>query len=360
MKIIATHLLNDFSGSPKVLKQLIKGWIKNDLEIDLHTCKGHEGFLSDIVGLNYYYFNYKWAANPVIRFVNLVLSQIALCINILKTAEKEDIIYINTVLPFGAALAGKLKGNRIIYHVHETSMKPAILKYFLFGMVKWCATDVIYVSNYLAKKEPISNATLHILHNAIEDEFLAKANKSPTNNQGLRNILMICSLKEYKGVNEFMLLAKKLPNHSFKLVLNARQSDIAQFFKNTKIPMNVESYETQSNVHPFYKWADLVVNLSQPDAWIETFGLTILEGMAYGNPAIVPPVGGVTEIVTEGLNGYQISSKNIAEIAFKIAVWSDANTYFQTFQDEAKKAVKKFNEHAFISKSIQILTNDKI
>ena len=157
-----------------------------------------------------------------------------------------------------------------------------------------------------------------------------------------------------------MLLAKKLPNHSFKLVLNARQSDIAQFFKNTKIPMNVESYETQSNVHPFYKWADLVVNLSQPDAWIETFGLTILEGMAYGNPAIVPPVGGVTEIVTEGLNGYQISSKNIDEIAFKIAVWSDANTYFQTFQYEAKKAVKKFNEQAFISKSIQILTNDKI
>ncbi|MFT6112381.1 MAG: glycosyltransferase involved in cell wall biosynthesis [Bacteroidia bacterium] len=359
MKIIATHLLNDFSGSPKVLKQLIKGWIKNDLIVDVHTCRGQEGFLSKIVGVNYCYFNYKWAANPVIRLVHLVLSQVALCINILKTAEKEDIIYINTVLPFGAALAGKLKGNRIIYHVHETSMKPAILKYFLFGMVKWCATDVIYVSNYLAKKEPISNATIHILHNAIEDEFLAKATKSTTNNQGLNNILMVCSLKAYKGVHEFMLLAHKLPYHFFKLVLNAKQKDIDQFFKDTKLPINVKLYETQSDVHPFYKWADLVVNLSQPEAWIETFGLTILEGMAYGNPAIVPPIGGVTEIVTEGINGFLISSKSLNEIAYKITVWSEADDYFQTFQDEAKRAVTQFNENTFIYKNIQILTTKK-
>lgn len=359
MKIIATHLLNDFSGSPKVLKQLIKGWIKNDLIVDLHTCRGQEGFLSNIEGVNYCYFNYKWSANPVIRFVNLVFSQIALCINILNESEKEDIIYINTVLPFGAALAGKLKGNRIIYHVHETSMKPAILKYFLFGIIKRCATDVVYVSNYLVKKESIPTATMHILHNAIEDDFLAQANKSTMKNQGLNNILMVCSLKDYKGVNEFMLLAHKLPYHFFKLVLNAKQKDIDQFFKNTEIPVNVKLYETQSDVHPFYKWADLVVNLSQPESWIETFGLTILEGMAYGNPAIAPPVGGVTEIVTEGINGFLISSKNLNEIAYKIAVWSEGNDYFQTFQDEAKKAVTQFNEQAFISKSIQILTTKK-
>jgi len=361
MRIIATHLLNDFSGSPKVLKQLLNGWIKNGLTVDLHTCRDKEGFLSDITGVNYYSFNYKWAASPFIRLVNLVFSQLSLCLHILKTSKKDDIIYINTVLPFGAALAGKIKGNRIIYHIHETSIKPALLKSFLFGMVKWCATDVVYVSNYLAKQEPVSNAFTHILHNAIEDDFLAKANNSITEESTrLKNILMVCSLKEYKGVYEFITLASRLPHHSFKLVLNASQYDIDEFFRNTHLPSNLKLYETQSNVHPFYKWADLVVNLSQPAAWIETFGLTIIEGMAYGNPAIVPPIGGVTEVITEGVNGYQLSSKNLDDIVNKIAAWSEDKMNFQTFQKEAKKSITQFNEHAFVSKSIQLLTTNKI
>ena len=284
MKIIATHLLNDFSGSPKVLKQLLQGWVKNDLTVELHTCGGKDGFLSDLAGVSYYHFNYKWAANPFIRLVNLLISQFVLCFNILKTSSRQDIIYINTVLPFGAALAGKIKGNRIIYHIHETSVKPAILKSFLFGMVKWCATDVIYVSRYLAKQEPIAQANTHILYNAIEDDFLAKANNYAKKSDGLKNILMVCSLKEYKGVNEFIKLASILPDHKFKLVLNASNEDIANYFQLNSITKNVELFATQSDVHPFYQWADLVLNLSRTDEWVETFGLTIIEGMAYGNP----------------------------------------------------------------------------
>ena len=43
MKIFAFHLLNDYSGSPKVLMQLIKGWTKNNLDVHLVTCKGRNG-----------------------------------------------------------------------------------------------------------------------------------------------------------------------------------------------------------------------------------------------------------------------------------------------------------------------------
>ena len=356
MKIIATHLLNDFSGSPKVLKQLLQGWVKNDLTVELHTCGGKEGFLSDIAGVSYYHFNYNWAANPFIRLINLLVSQLALCLNILRNSQKEDIIYINTVLPFGAALAGKIKGNRIIYHIHETSVKPAILKAFLFGMVRWTASDAIYVSNYLAQQEPIKQANKHILHNAIEDSFLTRANNYATHRDGLKNILMVCSLKEYKGVNEFIKLASILPDHNFKLVLNASYEDIANYFQLNSITKNVELFATQSDVHPFYQWADLVLNLSRPDEWVETFGLTIIEGMAYGNPAIVPPVGGVTEVVSDGQNGFHIACHSLDEIAYRIAIWSESNSYFNTYRESAKNTITKFNEQAFIAKSIEILT----
>ena len=355
MKLIATHLLNDYSGSPKVLMQLIKGWVKNDIQVELHTCDERDGFLSDLQGVNYTYFQYRWAANPITRLVNLILSQISLLFNILKTASREDIIYVNTVLPFGAALAGKIKGCKVIYHIHETSVKPAILKSFLFGIVRWCATDVIYVSNYLASTEPIQNKQSHILHNAIENDFLLKAQQNTNKSEGLKNILMVCSLKEYKGVNEFITIASHLPNHSFKLVLNASQEEIDTFFGKIQTTDNITLYTTQSDVHPFYKWADVVLNLSHPSTWIETFGLTIIEGMAYGNPAIVPTVGGVTEVVTEGQNGALISSERIDEIIYRIAVWSTNTKYFDELREAAKINVASFSEDVFISKNIQIL-----
>lgn len=355
MKIIATHLFNDYSGSPKVLMQLLKGWNKHGITTQLYTCAGREGFLSDLPDVKYSFFNYRFAANPVIRFVNLMVSQIILCVKILKNTENTDIIYVNTVLPFGAAVAGKLKGNRVIYHIHETSMKPAILKSFLFGIVEWCATDIVYVSNYLADQESFSNKKMHVLHNAIENEFLSKAEADAIEKEGLSNVLMVCSLKTYKGINEFVQLSNCLPHHNFRLVLNANKNEIADYFKKVKLPENLEIFETQSNVHPFYKWADVVLNLSKPNEWVETFGLTIIEGMAYGNPAIVPPVGGVTEVIENGVNGFTLDSDDIVEIANKIGVWTSNDNYFKSFRKSARSAVAQYNEDRFILKNIQIL-----
>ena len=62
----------------------------------------------------------------------------------------------------------------------------------------------------------------------------------------------------------------------------------------------------------------MVLNLSKVDECVETFGLTILEAMAFGIPVIVPPIGGPAEIVTDGVEGYVISSYETNDIAKKI------------------------------------------
>ena len=157
MRVLACHLLNDYSGSPKVLKQLLKGWVKNNLEVHLFTCGGREGFLSNLAGVKYHNFWYAFTKNPYIRLVFLLVSQLLLMLKVLTKAQKDDIIYVNTVLPFGAAIAGKIRGIRVIYHIHETSIKPAILKKILFGIVDRTADQVVYVSNYLANEGLVSS-----------------------------------------------------------------------------------------------------------------------------------------------------------------------------------------------------------
>jgi hypothetical protein len=43
-RIVSVHLLNDYSGSPKVLMQLLKSWTKNGMDAHLFTSGGRKGF----------------------------------------------------------------------------------------------------------------------------------------------------------------------------------------------------------------------------------------------------------------------------------------------------------------------------
>ena len=55
-KIIFIHLLNDYSGSPKVLSQVVNIAKKNGYEFELYTGKSENGFLSGLASKYNYYF----------------------------------------------------------------------------------------------------------------------------------------------------------------------------------------------------------------------------------------------------------------------------------------------------------------
>jgi glycosyltransferase involved in cell wall biosynthesis len=343
-RIIAFHLLNDRSGSPKVLSQIIKSWVKDDKEVLLYTSYYQDGFLSDIPGIQYIKGWYKFKPNPWLRLVYYTLSQVILLLKMVFWVKRSDIVYINTVLPFAAAFVGKLKGARVIYHIHESSVSPAVLKWFLFKVVAWAADDIINVSSYVASSQAIENKPNHLIYNAIDTAFLEQLlPKEKKATPG--NVLMACSLKAYKGVYEFIQLADDHPQFQFRLVLNATQPEINTFFRDTRFSENMEVYPAQKNLHPFYQWADLVVNLSRPDGWIETFGLTIVEGMAYGLPAIVPPVGGILEVIEDGVTGYQVDARNRALLSEKLSAILDNPAQYEAFSKAALKRTDLFKEH---------------
>lgn len=347
-KIVGVHLLNDFSGSPLVFSQSISALIAKGYNVDLYTSKKPgEGFLSNIKGVNYHLVDYNWSSNKLLTLVKLLWSQLIIFLKLLRYWRQPVIIYINTVLPFGAALAGVLMRKRVVYHLHETSIKPPLLKHFLFAICNASAAKVMYVSQFLKDSQPLNKPQSVVIANALSEKFVHVAQSYHKPEHSVFNVLMLSSLKLYKGVNEFLVLARALPALHFQLVLNASQQAVDAFFESDDLPDNLQLFSTQKNVHPFYEKADLVLNLSHPDKWQETFGMTALEGMCYGLPVIVPPVGGIAELVENGFNGYQVDARDMDVLVQKVKKISDDRELYVNLSVHALEVASRYSMTAF-------------
>ena len=157
-------------------------------------------------------------------------------------------------------------------------------------------------------------------------------------------------MKKYKGLFEFFSIATLCsvePHLRFTIVLNASKDEIDKYLNDFILPCNVDLYPRQSDVSSFLDNADLLLNLSRPDECIETFGLTIIEGLAYGLPVIVPPVGGPAEIVRDKKEGFLCSCYEIEKIARLIITLSKNNKMYTKLSCNAKMRAKDFNYDVF-------------
>ncbi|MDC1505124.1 glycosyltransferase family 4 protein [Winogradskyella sp.] len=357
-KYIFVHLLNDFSGSPKVLSQIIQAVQKKGMALELYTGKSESGFLSGLTQNHHQYF-YKRSEHKWLTLVTFLSSQLILFFKLLKYINKDVVFYVNTMLPFGAALAGFVMRKPVIYHVHEISLTPLALKHFLRGVIRLTAQKIIFVSNAVRSSEQFLEKKEYVVYNALSNAFVNNAlNQNNIKTKDPFNVLMLASLKAYKGLQEFVEIATLLePNKhiSFTLIINATHKEVDIYFRNKNLTKNIKIYSSQSDVIPFYHKASLVLNLSHVDAWVETFGLTIVEAMAFGIPVIVPPVGGPTEIVTDGVEGYLISSHDTNNIAKKIKDLSLNTDIWSRLSENALLRSKYFNQETFEKEIINVL-----
>ncbi len=171
---------------------------------------------------------------------------------------------------------------------------------------------------------------------------------------------MLCSLKKYKGPDQFVALAQALPQQRFELVLNASEEDIKQYFENTSLPDNLQCFPRQSNVHPFYQRAHLVLNLSHPEEWIETFGMTILEAMHYALPCIGPNIGGPAEIIHHRKEGFLIDQRDQAALKSAILQLAIDEKLYHKFALAAQARAKDFSSHALIDQVETLLIEEAL
>lgn len=341
-KLIAFHQLNDYSGSPKILSMTLNALLEDGYEIDLVTTKG--GCLDSIQSprLKKHYFPYRFSDNKVATLFRSSISQICMLYYGIRYGKGKQFL-INTIMPTSGALAGKLLGQKVVYHYHENAFRKGLYYKIKAKLMLKLADSIICVSNYQKSFLP-SNPHITVIPNALLNKHKEHLHPHTENGFESKKILLVSSLRSYKGVTLFAKLAQMMPDYNFALVANASESEIRNYFKseNIELPQNMEVYPQQKDVTPFYNNAGLLVNLSNKDYVIETFGLTVIEAMAAGVPVIVPDEGGVTEIVEDGKDGFVVDVRDAEIVKETIKkVFSDKGKY----EELSRNALLSSNQH---------------
>ena len=193
---------------------------------------------------------YKRTAKNRFLTLSLCVSQAHLFIKLLldKEITSDSVIYVNTLLPFGAKLYAILMRKRMICHIHEISLTPYLFYRSLVALNRHSSDLNIFVSKEHYRISGDKRIESKVLPNAVDNHFLSNGKHHPYNHKidGKFKVTMICGAARYKGIPEFLKIAKESgklnEDISFKLVINCPKNEIRLHTKNFTVPPNVSTH----------------------------------------------------------------------------------------------------------------------
>ncbi len=154
-------------------------------------------------------------------------------------------------------------------------------------------------------------------------------------------VLFVGRLIEEKGIFGILEVASGLKDIEFWFVGDGPLKD--------KIKGDNVKYlgtKTQEELVELYNKATIFVLNSYPSInsrWEEWFGISLIEAMSCGLPAVSTDCVGPKEIIKDGINGFLISQKDNDSLRNKIVELIENEKLRETFRNNGKESIKEYN-----------------
>ncbi len=194
----------------------------------------------------------------------------------------------------------------------------------------------------------IPQEKISTVHNFID---LSKISPS----QGVGDyFLFFGRLERYKGIFTLIEAASTLKDTPLLIVGDGTdRHEIEQMIEERDLnQIKLLGFKRKDELDELIKGSICTITPSQ---WYETFGLTLIESFARGKPVIASRIGGMTEIITDGVDGYLIEPGNILELRSRMEWMSKHKTQaLQMGRLGREKVAQKFNSELHYQKLMKI------
>lgn len=336
MKILQVITRSELGGAQTVVAQLANK-LSRDNDVILVAGEG-DGKLWDIVNNDV-----QKCFCPHLRRKVSVIDDL-LAIRELRKIYKQtrpDIIHLHSSK---AGTLGRIvfPRKKIVYTVHGfDSIRLAFRKFLpIERLLQHFCSAVVGVSEYDScnlRSEGIKNNVVTIYNGITKPDSMGLAPIEIMNTYR-KIILSIARVSPPKRPDLFIKIARLLPEYGFIWVGN--QEDMSGY----DLPENCHFVGNRYNAGAYCSMADIFVLLSD----YEGLPMTIIEAMSFGKPIISSNVGGVSEIVHDGENGYLLPN-DASAFAEKIRFLIENNEVYASMSETSEKM---FHERMNIEKMI--------
>lgn len=153
-------------------------------------------------------------------------------------------------------------------------------------------------------------------------------------------------LEAHKGVaNMIRAMAhviEKIPDTRFIIAgQGSYEPQLRQIAKDLNVASSIEfvGHLTQDQMQTFYEDIDIFLMASSP---AETFGKVGVEAMSTGTPVLAPNIGGISDWLHDGKNGYFIDKNDPVQFSAKIIELFENPSILEVFSKEGIVTARSF------------------
>lgn len=250
-----------------------------------------------------------------------------------KIARDYDIICVHHGDPFlklYGMLAKLVTGKKMVTVVHScyerkfffpNNKRKFHFAHLIFALGLNYSDLIIFVSN--AGKESyeqefgLNNKKKTVVYNGISTDKLLRGKDNVVPRTKPYRITYIGRLVYVKGLEYLIRAIAKIRNDypiSVAIVGDGPERENLEKLSNDVGVSDLVSFEGRHpNVIPFLEKTSVFV---YPSIWKEVFGISLVEAMAFGIPCVASNVGGIPEVVKDGVTGFltrEASDEALAE-----------------------------------------------
>jgi glycogen synthase len=289
-----------------------------------------------------------------------------------------DVIHAHDWLTFRAAMRAKqLSGKPLIVHVHATeydraggkSGNPVVSEIEYMGMMM--ADKIIAVSqltkDVIVREYGIPAEKIEVVHNSIDLSGYGNVEDQNSyhyikrmHNEGYRVVMYFGRLTIQKNLHNLLLAAKEVvsraPKTFFVIMGSGEQYyELIELSAGLGISKNVIFIDFQRGK----KWRDIfeVCDLTVMPSVSEPFGLTPLESIGLGVPAMVSKQSGVAEVIR---NCLKVDFWDIDAMANQITSVVQNDSLRDTLQMMSRDEVNKLSWHNTADQLMGLYSEQKI
>lgn len=253
----------------------------------------------------------------------------------------------------------------VVFHCHVAFKESFFNKVVLSRFINLVADTIIVPSVYLKNELTrigINPVKINTIYNGIEEPRVEEFSKLKSESDGRLRICIVGVIQYQKGQDILIKavedLCKKEIFVSASIVGKTGEEDFYQKLQahaqlvNTPSEIKFVGELNHSDTLQYISNQDIVVCLSR---YRETLPTTLIEAMALQKPVIGNGIGGIPELIENGVNGYLIEENNIEQLEEAIIKLSDPSFRADVGNNGYDIFKEKFSIDRFVDQFSQLI-----